>query len=467
MPSKKTRRPLSSAKASTPSDKPRRFRWILISVGLTAVASVSAVAGAMLAIGLSSTPLLQSQLSPQEAEAFEQDDISTGINFRMPQLARPVNILVLGVKVLSSDLSNPPSEVEDLGYHALVNSLDGLSDTMLLIRFDPQQQEMTVLSLPRDTRTLVEGVGVTKLNEANYHGGPALAARSVSNLLDDVSIDRYVRINVQGVEKLVDALGGVSVYVPGDMKYQDDSQHLYINLKEGEQHLDGEAAMQFLRFRYDQHGDIGRVQRQQMFMRALQEQALSPATLARMPKIFSVIQSHVDTNLSLEEMLALSGFASRMDREEVQMVMLPGDFSRPEQYELSYWLPQERAVNRMVAEYFSETTSYASDLRSVNNLRVAIQDTTGHPESAENMLEQLNDAGYWNVYVERDWGESLEETQIIAQGGDADSANLIRSLLGLGAVRIDSTGVLQSDVTIQVGQDWVIQSRTALEASTR
>ncbi|MGB3494693.1 MAG: LCP family protein [Elainellaceae cyanobacterium] len=467
MSSKKTRRPLSSNPSSTSSKRPRRFRWLWISLGLTTVASVSAVAGAVLAIALSSTPLLQSQLSPQDAEAFEQDDISTGINFRMPQLARPVNILVLGVKVLSSDVSNPPPEVEDLGYHALVNSLDGLSDTMLLLRFDPQQQEMTVLSLPRDTRTAVEGVGVTKLNEANYHGGPALAARSVSNLLDDVSIDRYVRINVQGVEKLVDALGGVSVYVPEDMKYQDDSQHLYINLKEGEQHLDGETAMQFLRFRYDQYGDIGRVQRQQMFMRALQEQALSPATLARLPKIFSVVQSHIDTNLSLEEMLALSGFASRMEREEVQMVMLPGDFSRPEQYELSYWLPQEDAINRMVAEYFSGGTNYASDVRSASNLRVAIQDTTGHPEAIDAMMTQLNDAGYWNVYVERDWGESLEETQIIAQGGDQDSANLIKSLLGLGEVRIDSTGVLQSDVTIHVGRDWINQSESALEASTQ
>lgn len=452
---------------SSQSKQSNRFRWLWITVGLTAVASVSAVAGAMLAIGLSSTPLLQSQLSPKDAEAFEQDDISTGINFRMPQLARPVNILVLGVKVLSSDINDPSPETEDLGYHALVNSLDGLSDTMLLIRFDPQQDEMTVLSLPRDTRTLVDGIGVTKLNEANYHGGPALAARSVSNLLDDVTIDRYVRINVQGVEKLVDALGGVTVYVPEDMKYQDDSQHLYINLKQGEQHLDGESAMQFLRFRYDQHGDIGRVQRQQMFMRALQEQALSPATLARLPKIFSVVQSHVDTNLSLEEMLALSGFASRMEREEVKMVLLPGDFSRPEQYELSYWLPHEEAIDRLVAEYFSGTTSFASDLRSVNNLRVAIQDTTGHPDAIEAMMTQLNDAGYWNVYVERDWGESLEETQIIAQGGDADSANLIKSLLGLGEVRIDSTGVLQSDVTIQVGQDWISQSGTALEASKR
>ena len=84
-----------------------------------------------------------------------------------------------------------------------------------------------------------------KINEANRDGGPALSAQSVSELMGGIGIDRYIRINVQGVEKLIDALGGVVVDVPKDMKYQDDSQHLYINLKAGRQRLDGDKAMQF------------------------------------------------------------------------------------------------------------------------------------------------------------------------------------------------------------------------------
>lgn len=435
-------------------------------LGLTGVAVSSAVAGALLAVALASTPLLQSRLSPEEADVFAQEDISTGMSFRLPQLARPVNILVLGIKVLSSDLPAPPDEVKDLGYHALVNSFEGLSDTMLLIRFNPDNEELTVLSIPRDTRTYVDGLGVTKLNEANFHGGPALAATSVSELLDNVQVDRYVRINVQGVEKLVDALGGVDVYVPQDMEYRDESQHLYIDLQEGEQHLNGEEAMQFLRFRYDNKGDIGRVQRQQMLMRAMQEQTLSPATLARLPQILSVIQSHVDTNLSVEELLALVGFASQMDRSDVQMVMLPGDFSTTNQYELSYWLPQERAIDQMVAQYFRRASDYEDDRRSINNLRVAIQDSTHNPDAATSIVNRLNEAGYWNVYVGQDWNEPLTETRIIAQGGDAVSATMIQSLLGVGEVRVESTGVLQTDVTIQVGRDWLRQTASSSESNT-
>ncbi|NJL37633.1 MAG: LCP family protein [Leptolyngbyaceae cyanobacterium RM2_2_4] len=426
-------------------------------MGLGGVAIASATAGAMLAVSLASTPLLQSELTAEEADVFDQGDrISTGMNFRLPQLTRPVNILVLGVKVLSSDIENPPEESLDLGYHSLVNSFEGLSDTMLLLRFNPETEQLVMLSLPRDTRTYVDGLGETKLNAANAYGGPALAAESVSDLLGGVSVDRYVRINVQGVEKLIDALGGVTVYVPQDMKYTDESQHLYIDLKQGEQHLDGEQALQFLRFRYDEKGDIGRVQRQQSLIRAMQEQALSPATLTRLPQILSVIQSHVDTNLSVEELVALMGFAAQSDRSNVQMLMLPGDFSNFEDYyDASYWLPNFDQIDEVVSQYFGNGTTYSRDDEfDPGYLRIAIQDSTEDSEAVDNLVNALYDAGYSNVYIDTDWSEPLSETRIIAQQGEVEGAEAIQQVLGLGEVRIESTGSLQSDVTIQLGSDW-------------
>lgn len=182
------------------SAKPGKLRWLWLALALCGVAALSASAGALLAVAVAGNSLMQSNLTAEEADVFTQDEISTGINFRLPKLTRPVNILVLGVKVLSTDVSNPPPETQDLGYHATINSLEGLSDSMLLIRFNPGAEQVTVLSLPRDTRTYVDGAGITKINEANALGGPALAARSASDLLGGVGIDRYVRINVQGVE---------------------------------------------------------------------------------------------------------------------------------------------------------------------------------------------------------------------------------------------------------------------------
>ncbi len=367
---------------------------------------------------------------------------------------------MLGVKVLTTDVNDPPPDATNLGYHALVNSFEGLSDTMVLVRFNPQTNQLVVLSLPRDTRTLVAGE-MTKLNEANRYGGPAMAAQSVSDLLGGVDIDRYVRINVQGVEKLVDALGGVTVNVPEDMNYQDDSQHLYINLKAGEQHLDGDEALQFLRFRYDAKGDIGRIQRQQMMMRAVVEQTLTPKTIARLPKILSVIQSHVDTNLSVEELLALVGFASKTNDYNVQMLMLPGDFSSPTQYELSYWLPNLRAIDTMVSEYFGYGTTAVSASADPRTLRIAIQDSTGDSIAIDNLMQTLYDSGYYNVYVDQDWHEELPITRVVAQGGDLASAETLQRFLGIGEVRVESTGVLDSDITIQVGRDWLQEYGTS------
>jgi len=437
--------------------KPARWRLprvLGMGVALAGVASVSAIAGALLAVSLSATPLQQQQLTADDASVFNNNEpISSGGSLRLPRLTRPVNILVLGMKVLTTDVDEVPPELRNVGYHALVNSFDGLSDSMLLIRFNPQTGQLVVLSLPRDTRTYVQG-RLTKLNEANAYGGPALAAESVSDLLGGVAIDRYVRINVQGVEKLIDALGGVTVTVPQDMKYQDDSQHLYINLKAGEQHLDGNKALQFLRFRYDANGDIGRVQRQQMFMRALAEQTINPATIARLPKILSVVQSNVDTNLKVEELLALLGYASQVNRSNVQMLMLPGNFSSPSEYSVSYWLPSYGDIDTLVDQYFGFGTQTVASTQDPSRVRIVIQDSTNNPVAVQALTKTLRDSGYSNISVDRNLREPLPISRIVAQRGDMATAETVQRFLGIGEARVESTGALHSDITIQLGQDW-------------
>ncbi|WP_373481025.1 LCP family protein [Geminocystis sp.] len=430
-------------------------RWLLIGLGLSAIAVFSATAGAILALSLSNTPLKQAKLTAAEEAVFNKEESITFDSLQIPKLNRPVNILVLGIKVTTSDL--PDQVHEDVGYHALVNSFQGLSDSMLLLRFDPEKDYVTVLSIPRDTKTLVEGRGVTKINDANYYGGPALAAESVSNLLDGVTIDRYIRVNVQGIEKFIDALGGLNLYVPQDMKYTDFSQHLYIDLKKGEQHLDGNKAIQFLRFRYDALGDIGRVQRQQSFMRALIEQALNPRTILRMPDILSVVRAHLDTNLTTNELIALAGFTGKKNRSNVNMIMLPGDFNTPEEGELSYWLPDSNKISSVMAQHFdleSEYDNLATDL-DPTTLRIAVQSNQENQETALKVVEYLQTQGYNRTFLTQQFiTEPLLKTKIVAQQGDNYSAARIRADLGVGDVVVESTGVLKTDITIQVGQDW-------------
>jgi polyisoprenyl-teichoic acid--peptidoglycan teichoic acid transferase len=456
-----------STNPSNSSDKkirdPKSGRWLWFWVGMSGIAMVSATAGALLAVSLTSTPLMQANLSADEKAVFDGDRISGG-GLRFSELTRPVNILVMGMSVLPPDVQNPPTDSKHLKYLPQVNSFDGLSDVMLLIKFDPEKKKLVMLSVPRDTRTEIDGHGIKKINAANVHGGPALTAKTVSKLLDGVGIDRYIRINVLGVGKLVDALGGVTVYVPKDMKYQDDSQHLYINLKKGKQHLNGNQALQLLRYRHDENGDIGRIQRQQIVIRALMDQTLNPSTLGRpdrLDKILNVVKENLDTNLTVEELVALVGFGVRTNRSNMQMLMVPGRFSEKGEFDASYWLPNKRAIAKVMSQHFDVEASEAQKEIEPSSLRIAIQDSTGSDSNKlQPLIRSLEKAGYRNVYVSKPWGEPLEITHIVAQQGDGDSAESIRSTLGFGEVRVESTGTLNSDISIQVGKDWLSKGGT-------
>lgn len=442
-------------------------RWLWFWLGMSGIAMVSATAGALLAVSLTSTPLMQASLSASEAAVFGQDRIS-GDGLRFSELTRPVNILVMGMSVLPPDTQNAPEESKKLGYLPQVNSFDGLADVMLLIRFNPETKKITMLSVPRDTRINIEGHGKKKINSANVYGGPALTAKTVSELLGDVAIDRYIRINVLGVGKLIDALGGVEVYVPKDMKYHDHSQHLYIDLKKGRQHLDGEKALQLLRYRHDENGDIGRIQRQQMVIRALMDQALNPGTIGQLPQILNVVKENIDTNLNVEEILALAGFGVRTNRSNMQMLMVPGRFSENGEFDASYWIPDRDRIRQTMAQHFEveRENSVPATEATPASLRVAIQNATGEDnKNLQPLVNQLIRAGYRNVYIAKRIGEPLDVTHIVAQQGDQQSAESVRNSLGFGEVRVESTGNLGSDISIQIGKDWQL-NQPVIEGQT-
>ena len=465
------------------SPRYNRGRIILVGLGLAGVSLVSAAIGAILAVRFSTAaPLQQVELTPEEKKVFSQEEIVPSKALKLPEIDRPVNILLLGIKVLTSDLKDNElalARQKEAGYHELVNSFEGLSDTMLLLRFDPDKEKLSVLSIPRDTRVYLDGYGVRKVNHANQYGGPALSTAAISDLLGGIKIHRYVRVNVQGIEKLIDALGGVTVDVPKDMKYNDFSQHLYINLKKGRQHLDGDKALQFLRYRYDALGDISRVQRQQMLMRSVVEQTLKPSTVVKIPKILSVIQSHIDTNLSIQELMGLANFAAQSQRSDVKMMMLPGNFSGNGRKEVSYWLPNEDHIAKLMHQHFalplneddyelsSDRYTSLAELESsrIAKLRISIQDSIDDPVALQAAIDTLREAGYRRISVSKNWQRPLKKTRIVAQSGDDEAGGSASRALGVGEVLVESTGVINSDLTIQLGKDWqkLVNERAQME----
>ena len=431
--------------------------WLWL--GLGSIGAFSAAAGAFLAVSLTSAPLQQRTLSAADDAFFKQNgrEAFSRNLLQVPEVSQPVNILLLGIKTNISDVKNSNGkDRKKTGYDAEVDSLEGLSDTIMLLRFDPITKRTIFLGIPRDTKIERTGRGTEKINAVDQENGPAAAALEVSKVLGGVKIDRYIRVNNLGVAKLVDELGGVTVTVPKDIKYQDDSQHFYVNLKAGKQHLDGMKLLGLLRYRHDANGDIGRMQRQQMVVKALMEQSLNPMTITRIPQLFSVIQHQVDTNLTVEELLAIGGFSMQNGKSKMQMLMMPGDYNGDGKHGTSYWLADSKGIQNMMARYFDHG-QVSFEQPKAENLRVNIQDTSHFPDATARLIKRLNKAGYQNVHLDNNLKikEDLPTTQFIAQKGNPEVAEGLSKILGFGEVKVDSSGNLYSDVTIKLGRDWL------------
>lgn len=359
------------------------------------------------------------------------------------QLSHPVNILVMGIDPLPSASDTSPEEI-----------FTGPSDTMLLLRLDPNDKSMSVLSIPRDTLVLFPGTGLTKISLANARGGPALAARLVSRTLNNVPIERYVRITNGAFRELVDLLGGVEVFVPQRMSYKDATQQLEIDLDPGWQTLNGDQAQQFARFRNSSVGDIARVQRQQALLKALRDRLTSPAVMPQLPKLTRIMQNYVDTNLSLAEMLTLVNFCVGLEQENFQMVLLPGSLSPLSKDPSTYWL-DPAGQDRVMSQYFGvKPIGVPQKTRSLSTLRIAIQNASGQSKLGERVAKYLKAQGFDNVYIVSDWPDLQRQTEIIVQRGNLEAAVDLKKVLGLGNIEAASTGDLESHLTIRVGKDW-------------
>ena len=153
----------------------------------------------------------------------------------------------------------------------------------MLVNINPGVPEISVMSIPRDTRVIIEG-RVRKINFAYPRGGGELAVETVERLLE-TEIDHYVYIDLSVFRKAIDLLGGVEYYVPQNMYYDDPYQNLHIHLKKGYQLLDGRKAEYLVRYRKGyKNGDIGRIKVQQDFIRELIKQKVTVSNYPRLRK---------------------------------------------------------------------------------------------------------------------------------------------------------------------------------------
>lgn len=337
---------------------------------------------------------------------------------QLPTLTERLNILVMGI-----DYNGPDCE----------RYVGSRSDTMIMASIDPISKKVGVVSIPRDTRvTLARGHGVSKINNAYAQGGPSLAVETVSTTFG-VPIDRYIVVDTKGLKDLCQLMGPVEITVEKEMHYVDHTAKLNIDLKPGKQTLDACQLEQYLRFRHDARADLGRMERQQWFLRQACTKLKDPQFLLKVPELIKIGYDNVKTDLTPEEIAKLVSFMKDFRSEQIVTASLPGDGAFIEG--ISYWLLDERGANATMEHLFGKQVidtlaETAPDTRGDDRpTRVSISYPKGAEEAAKSLKEELKAAGYNVRYSWQIQEEDCRHPQIILQSKRANEtlANQLRT----------------------------------------
>lgn len=356
----------------------------------------------------------------------------------------------------------------DLGY-VLIMGVDrrdgdvGRSDTLMLAAVDEEQGRATLLSIPRDTRVEVGTYGYDKINHAYAFGGHEMTLAAVEKIVG-VPVTHYVLIDTSAFERIVDAVGGVDINVEKRMHYEDpwdDNGGLVIDLQPGEQHMTGAQAIQYVRYR-DGEGDIGRIARQQHFMRALLAQFLSPQVIPRLAAVVDEVKNAVETDLSTRQLLTLAKRMKDIEAGGMTMQMVIG--TPAYLGDISYWIPDLvetrkelfAGVGRELSERMREAaerdaSAYRADMPERLRMMAETDKRELLPSSAELLAEgdraieaQRAERGITTQNPAEKKEEKTEEKAATKKGGTADTAEDI-SVMIINASGINGAGAEIAD----------------------
>ena len=228
---------------------------------------------------------------------------------------------------------------------------DGLTDTIMVASFDLDAKHVDLVSVPRDTYFHREGYNGDAENKINaaYRGEVLNSAYAVSEVLLGMPLHCYAIVDYKGIETIVDEMGGVPMNIPFRMKYSDptDKPPLYIDIPEGQQTLDGDHAVQFLRYRKGySEGDIGRVKAQQEFMKSAFKQLLSQ-DLVKMAK---VIQANIDSDITVKMAAEMATRAIGISAEDIETYVMPHTLQGHAPW---YVYPDETGLMEMIDTIYS------------------------------------------------------------------------------------------------------------------
>ena len=381
-----------------------------------------------------------------------------------------------------------------------------LTDTIIVASYNPNTQKATLLSIPRDTfvgTSEKRASGYDKINaQYNISKGPEGTLEAV-NEITGLDIEYYAVVETEALIKLVDAIGGVNFNVPIDMKYDDPTQNLHINLKAGEQLIDGEKAEQLLRFRHNNNGtsypseygdnDFGRMRTQREFISETLRQTLKVENVFKIGQILDIAKESMETNVNFSAIKDYIPYLVEFSTENLVSDSLPG--MPAELNQLWFFKYDKKATEELVHKLFYERdygkTEESEDTNTISNtttntaknttnstknsktkntiatssstsaegktkekLIVNVIDGTNGSARYGQAIEALEAAGF-KVTKPKKAGVSSSRTVITNQKyADSSIINEIKSVLGKGDISNNGSSSSSSDISITIGTDY-------------
>lgn len=355
-----------------------------------------------------------------------------------------------------------------------------LTDSIMVASYNPQTQQASLLSIPRDTYVGKKDKNTAtsnylasyKINTVYRNGTNIPETIECVNNITGLNLDKYLLIDTDAIIEVVDAIGGVTFDVPIDMDYDDPAQDLHIHLKAGEQLIDGEKAEQLLRFRHNNDGtsypseygdnDIGRMRTQREFIQVTAKQLLRVENVTKVLNLMDIVFKNVKTNLDMETLKYYIPYIFKFNTSNIVSDTLPGT---PEKCN-GIWIytankTQTKQViedlftDKIVEEEKNEESTSTNTIEGENTTKeitIELLNGTGDKEILTEVKEKLKEKGY--VVSKSGTTSSTDKTTIINRTSQSNQkAKDIKQLLGVGTITSGSDNT-KVDFTIIIGKDY-------------
>ena len=355
---------------------------------------------------------------------------------------KPVNILLIG---------------SDKRYEGKQDS--GRSDTLMVMRLDFDKKRAYLLSIPRDTRVQIPGLGTDKINAAYSYGGPKLSIKTVENFTG-MDLNHYIEVDFRGFKKMVDTLGGIEVDVKETIRNRQRGYTMYI--PKGKQVMDGELALNYVRYRHGDN-DFKRAERQQNFLRSLADNAFRISSLWKIPRLIGILSRNVETDFSVRQLTRLAGFTRKLKERDIQTITVPGKSGMRDG--VSYVFPDEDGLEAVVEaiEKGRSLSRLKSDLESgkisasKEVINVTILNGTMKSGLAGSAKKEISSSGIKVVSIGNATNPDYDRTEIHVSEDNREMALKVRKELMKSSKIVEGSNNQKSDVLIILGSDYIDQ----------